>query len=331
MPLRPCASCSKRSCMASRSPAPSLRLIPRNLLHFFCDCVPSNQVFAHHWGQLRLKDEMGLLSTRQPVMSNRESFYKRREKGGSNHSLGCPLPWSPRTHKSSAGIAAPESTIGIRRGVLLPPKMPIFAFLGQAPSSHLWNGKFTTRFQMPYDAMVGDVVNMTVTVTDIQRDMKGQPFVSRFTIKGTPEAEDTQPPPPGVRPPGSKRNDNGKHSAPQLATPDIREVRRDKWADPQFQFDEYSAVKIINADEGNGYTFFINMDNRFLIHELHKTKEEEGRLIKHWFKYGVVLSALGILKELQRVEEEGHVEEDKEQEQFDLERVGRFCAGLARV
>src|SRR5712691_146888 len=106
MPLRPCASCSKRSCMASRSPAPSLRLIPRNLLHFFCDCVPSNQVFAHHWGQLRLKDEMGLLSTRQPVMSNRESFYKRREKGGSNHSLGCPLPWSPRTHKSSAGIAA---------------------------------------------------------------------------------------------------------------------------------------------------------------------------------------------------------------------------------
>src|SRR5712691_6115859 len=105
MPLRPCASCSKRSCMASRSPAPSLRLIPRNLLHFFCDCVPSNQVFAHHWGQLRLKDEMGLLSTRQPVMSNRESFYKRREKGGSNHSLGCPLPWSPRTHKSSAGIA----------------------------------------------------------------------------------------------------------------------------------------------------------------------------------------------------------------------------------
>jgi len=200
-------------------------------------------------------------------------------------------------------------------------------------SSHLWDGKFTTKFQMPYNAMVGDVVNMTVTVTDIERDMKGQPFVSRFTLKGTPEAEDTQPPPPGVRPPGSKRNDNGKHSAPQLAAPDIREVRRDKWADSQFQFDEYSAVKIISADEGNGYTFFINMDNRFLIHELHKTKEEEGSLIKHWFKYGVVLSALGIMKELQRMEEEGQGEEDedKEQEQFDLERVGRFCAGLARV
>src|SRR5713101_6735039 len=105
MPLRPCASCSKRSCMASRSPAPSLRLIPRNLLHFFCNYVPSNQVFSHHWGQLRLKDEMGLLATRQPVMSNRESLCKKREKGWSNYSLSCPIPWSPRIHKSSAGIA----------------------------------------------------------------------------------------------------------------------------------------------------------------------------------------------------------------------------------
>ena len=106
-------------------------------------------------------------------------------------------------------------------------------------------------------------------------------------------------------------------------------MRREKWTDPQFQFNEYSAVKIVNADEG-GYTFFINMDNRFLIHELHKTKEE-GSLIKHWFKYGVVLSALGILKELQRVEEQGQIGEDKEPEQFGLEKVARVCAGLACV
>ena len=35
-------------------------------------------------------------------------------------------------------------------------------------SSHLWDGKFTTKFQMPYDAEVGDVVNVMVTVTDIE-------------------------------------------------------------------------------------------------------------------------------------------------------------------
>jgi hypothetical protein len=78
--------------MASKSLAPSLRLIPLNLLHFFCTYVASNQVFSHHWGQLRLKDEMSLLSTRQFVTSNRESLCTRREKGWSNYSLSCPPP-----------------------------------------------------------------------------------------------------------------------------------------------------------------------------------------------------------------------------------------------
>jgi hypothetical protein len=198
-------------------------------------------------------------------------------------------------------------------------------------SSHLWDGVFTTKFQMPYDAKVGDTVNMTVTVTDIQRETTRQPLVSHFTMKGVPETEDAPPTPPGPRPPKPNHPENGKHTSPVLAAPDIREVRREKWADPQFQFDEYSAIKIMHADEGKGYVFFVNMDNRFLINELHKTKEEEGTLVKHWFKYGIVLSALGILKEIQRVEEEGGAKEDEKTEPLDLEKVGRFCGGLARV
>jgi hypothetical protein len=197
-------------------------------------------------------------------------------------------------------------------------------------SSHLWDGKFTTKLQMPYDAKVGDAVDMTVTVTDIQRETTGQPFVSRFTLKGTAETDDVPPSPPGPRPAGPKPNENGKHS-PVLVMPKIGEVRKDKWDDPQFKFDEYSAVKIVHADEGKGYVFFVNMDNQFLINELHKTKEEEGGLVKHWFKYGVVLSALGILKEIERGEEHGDKTEDDEVESFDPETVGRFCAGLARV
>ncbi|MBI4480151.1 MAG: hypothetical protein HY651_09030 [Acidobacteria bacterium] len=197
-------------------------------------------------------------------------------------------------------------------------------------SSHLWDGKFTTKFQMPYDAHIGDVVNMTVTVSDVQRSSRAEPFVSKFTMKGVAETE-IPISPPGPRPPGYRRKENGKHSSPVFATPDIREVRRERWKDPQFNFGEYTAVKIVNAEEGNGYTFFVNMDNRFLIHELHKTKEEEGSLVKHWFKYGTVLSALGILKELQRLEEEAKGKEDGDSEEVDLDRVGKFCAGLARV
>ena len=198
-------------------------------------------------------------------------------------------------------------------------------------SSHLWDGKFTTKFQMPYDANIGDLVDMTVTVTDIERATKDQPFVSRFQLKGAAEAEDVPVPPPGTRPPGAKRNENGKVSSAVLAAPDIREVRRELWGDPQFQFDDYSAVKIVNADEGQGYVFFVNMDNRFLINELHKTKDEESNLVRHWFKYGVVLSALGILKEIERIQEQGSSKADEDVEPLDLDRVGRFAAGLARV
>jgi hypothetical protein len=198
-------------------------------------------------------------------------------------------------------------------------------------SSHLWDGKFTTKFQMPYDANVGDVVDMTITVTDIERDQKAQPFVSQFKIKGVAEAEDLPVPPPGIKPPGTKRNDNGKVSSAVLSAPDIREVRRELWTDSQFQFDDYSAVKISHADEGQGYVFFVNMDNRFLINELHKTKDEESNLVRHWFKYGVVLSALGILKEIERLEEQGGLKDDEDAEPLDLDRVGRFAAGLARV
>jgi hypothetical protein len=201
-------------------------------------------------------------------------------------------------------------------------------------SSHLWDGKFLTRFQMPFDAKVGDVVNMTVTVTDIERMARGEPFVSHFTLKGATIAGDTPPPPAGKRTPGYKGNENGKHSSPQLATPDIREVQRENWDDPQFEFNEYSALKIIHADEGQGYIFFVNMGNKFLVHELHKTKEDDGGLVKHWFKYGVVLSALGILKELERYDEEQKGKESEEErgsEGIDLETVGRFCCGIARV
>jgi hypothetical protein len=43
-----------------------------------------------------------------------------------------------------------------------------------------------------------------------------------------------------------------------------------------------------------------------------------------------VLSALGILKEVERDEEHGDKTGD-EAESFDPEKVGHFCAGLARV
>lgn len=195
-------------------------------------------------------------------------------------------------------------------------------------TSHLWDGNFTTKFQMPFDAQVGDEVNFAMTVTDIERETKG-PFVCRFKLKGVAEADEAPTPPAGKQVPHPKPDLKTKHTSQVFAPPDIREVRKEKWN--EFKFDEYSAVSIGNAEDDKGYVFFVNMDNRFLIHELHKTREEEGSLVKHWFKYGVVLSALGIIKELEREPDESRDSPASSDNTVDLASVERFCKGLGRV
>src|SRR5882672_11831940 len=62
---------------------------------FLLRLMPSHQMFSYHWGQLCLREEIGLLSTRSPVMSHRGSVCTREEKGWSPYSLSCPLPGSP--------------------------------------------------------------------------------------------------------------------------------------------------------------------------------------------------------------------------------------------
>jgi hypothetical protein len=116
-----------------------------------------------------------------------------------------------------------------------------------------------------------------------------------------------------------------------LTPPDIREVRKGQKTYTDFKFDDFSALKITHAGEDGGFIFFVNMDNRFLINELHKAKLEEHSLVKHWFKYGVAFCALGIIKDLQRREDENESHEDENPEQIDLKKVGKLCAGLARV
>ncbi|SPE38144.1 hypothetical protein SBA6_820003 [Candidatus Sulfopaludibacter sp. SbA6] len=67
---------------------------------------------------------------------------------------------------------------------------------------------------------------------------------------------------------------------------------------------------------------------------LHRTKEEEKVLIKHWFVYGLVLAGLGILGEFQREREK---REDSDSDgngdgpDLSISTVGRYCAGIARV
>ncbi len=199
--------------------------------------------------------------------------------------------------------------------------------------SYLWNGTFSARFRPPWNAKAGDLIPLTVTVTDVEREKVGKPFVCRFTLKAEEEVE-IPAAPPGTKRSRGPRQPSGKDTAPRLALPTIVEVRREEWE--RYGFDEYSAILIRN-DENGGHVFYINIDNAFLITELVRVREEEKSLLKFWFKYGLTLGAMGILQEAKRRAAasrngRGPVDdEDEESVPEDLEKVSRYASGLARV
>jgi hypothetical protein len=206
--------------------------------------------------------------------------------------------------------------------------------------SRLWNGKFDTRFRVPWNAIPGDLVQISVTVTDPDRETHGMPFTSSFTIKAEPEVPD-EPHPSGqpAEPHGSSGKPVSKGwqvKSPALALPKIREIRKEEWESESPAFDQYDAVHVRHDGEG-GYDYLINVDNTFLLTELAKAKPEDRPIVKQWFEYGLVLAAVGMIKHnLRRAATatpatgptQGHQQDDDSE---DLDAIGLHCSGLAQV
>ncbi len=198
--------------------------------------------------------------------------------------------------------------------------------------SHLWNGRFETRFSMPWNAEVGTQVLVTVTVNDVSRV---NPFVCTFTLKAEPEVPDD----PLSGPTGNPQRPypNGRQRRVVLAPPKPREVRKEEWEKYDPPFTKYDALRV-KSDGQEGYDYFLNIDNVFLINELSRAKEVDKPLIKFWFTWGLVLAAVGILKHADRLAK-GEVtlnnrqdsDEEEEEKLGDLESVNRACSGFAQV
>lgn len=195
-------------------------------------------------------------------------------------------------------------------------------------SNSLWNGKFSTRFQMPWDANIDDTVEVTVSVTDVEREKFGTSFTSRFVLKGTPEIERQTK--PGTTRQDRSHETNGKASAPLLALPKPVEVRKADWDKPSLKFNEHSAIKITHDDE-QGYIFYINVDNCYLITELTRVREEEKPLVKFWFMWGLILCSLGVIQEEERFLKVSAASNGEEEGEVDLAAVSRYCNGISRV
>lgn len=190
--------------------------------------------------------------------------------------------------------------------------------------SHLWNGCFTAQFRTPWDANPGKQIDVKVTVEDVQTQTRNAPFVSLFTLVADPETErSSRPGNDGV--PRSKPG--SRASAPTLAIPEVKEKAFGK-PKPSLE---------VRHDGNGGLEYFMNTDNAYLVTELTRAREEDKPLVKFWFKYGLLLCALGMLKEQQeRAEAKAAAKnesdnEDEDREADDLKQIGLYCDGIARV
>jgi len=201
--------------------------------------------------------------------------------------------------------------------------------------SHLWNGVFSTRFRVPWNAQPGDIVEVKVKVQDVRAETSEKPFVSRFKIKAEKEAEDAPSPSGQHGEARRKPQQNGKHSGPTLAPPTPHEVRRDAWKTRTPPFDEYTSIQVCNDGTG-GYDFFINMDNTYLLTELLRSKDADKPLVKFWFKYGLMLCAIGMLQDERRrgenrVTPSGAEDGEETTDGPSLDAINRYCTGLSRI
>jgi len=186
---------------------------------------------------------------------------------------------------------------------------------------NLWNGNVAAAFHVPRSANIGEAVSVRVQVTD---ETRVSPFVCDFMIRV--QAPLQRPPSPS----GPPRQPKG---GGELGMPQISEVFRNGWA--ARNFDDYSGLEIV-PNENSSFDVFVNMDNIFLLGEL-KRESDPGnqQLIRYWFKYGLYLTALGLIYDNRRREEtrsrqaEDETEDDPKIDYFKL--AGKVSCGIAAV
>ena len=202
---------------------------------------------------------------------------------------------------------------------------------------HLWNGVLSATFRPQPGARVGDRVRVRVIVSDVENELRGGPFVSKFRLDVGKILERLSG--PGGRKKDKGGPNGGKDNAPRLAIPPIREVGRDEWntVDPPFTVVDSLRVR---EDGDGGYDFYLNIENSFLLTELSRRQDVEKALIKYWFKYGLALCALGMLQQFRagQPSANGHGEEDEDALKTTssltddtLGLVNQSMIGLARV
>lgn len=153
--------------------------------------------------------------------------------------------------------------------------------------------------ELPADAQPGSQLEYLVEVTDPGR-------VDAFRMELTLDviAAGDRETNAGTSRSRSANSGKGKHGGSDslLSLPRITPVHREEWADHGFT--ETSALRVVHVgtEEDKSapvYDFFVNVDNKFLLHS-YKQRGADAPLLEKQFIYGLVLVGLALIQDHHR-------------------------------
>ncbi|HNP06722.1 MAG TPA: hypothetical protein PKN99_03810 [Cyclobacteriaceae bacterium] len=170
---------------------------------------------------------------------------------------------------------------------------------------NLSNGIATLNVSLPENIKVGDKLNFSSKLFDINHQF--DPFTNNFSIIVLDAIEDEKERPsrPRTEFPNDGDGRKGSKSGGITLPENIYEVSKDplenqiNWNDERVEgeFDEHTAIIVksngLSDDDfnANGYDWFINVSNRYLLSEM-KMNPDDADIIKAQYTYGLVI--LGI-------------------------------------
>ena len=163
-------------------------------------------------------------------------------------------------------------------------------------SFNLQNGTGTLNLSLPAKVLVGETLDYEFSVQD---ETLIEPFVNTFTVTVGPHQSPSGGGNGRRRRPKSNINGNDSEGHDGLAIPVPIPVYKDRWEN--YGFDKDSAIRVYydhqDGEEGTGeYSYYINMDNVYLLAELKATKEDPEIVRRKW-QFGMVLIGMALLRE----------------------------------
>jgi hypothetical protein len=171
---------------------------------------------------------------------------------------------------------------------------------------NLTNGIATLNITLPGNCQVGKKLDFVSKVSDASHQFN--PFINEFSLFILKENEEqkTTDSKPRKKFPGNEEGDKATNNSGILLPETIREVAKEpsetqiSWDNAPTVFNENSVLAIAsngksdNKCNANGYDWYINVDNKYLIQEI-KSKPSEADIIKAQFIYGFIIIGISML------------------------------------